>query len=365
MKRSWVEVDLKQIAQNYTIYRQNIAKEAEIMAVVKANAYGHGDVQVSRLLSGLGVKNFAVSNLDEAIRLRNNDIHGQILILGYTPVELAHAIYKYDITQALLSSEYAEKLSLQRYKLKTQFAIDTGMNRIGLDANNSQKCADVICKYAQVFEMTGIFTHLCVADTPAQNEFTRMQMQKFSEVTEKTKELKLQFIHCMNSAGGIWQNPYGNLVRLGIVLYGLKPDYSNELPEGIKPAMKWKSVVSMVKNVNEGETIGYGRTYTVERPMKVATISTGYADGYNRLLSNKGYVFIGGKRAPIVGRICMDQFMVDVTDIPEVEIEDEVDLLGDCFSADDMSKMLNTIGYEVVCNISSRVDRVYKKEELE
>lgn len=365
MKRSWVEVNLKQIAQNYNIYRQAIAKEAEIMAVVKANAYGHGDVQVSSLLSGLGVKNFAVSNLDEAIRLRKNDIKGQILVLGYTPVELAHEIYKFDITQALLSREYAEKLSLQRYKVKTQFAIDTGMNRIGLNADNPQKCADIIHRYAKIFDMTGIFTHLCVADTPSQNEFTQMQKQKFDEVVQKTKDVDLKFIHCMNSAGGIWQESYGNLVRLGIILYGLKPDYLNILPDGIRPAMKWKSVISMIKDVKEGETIGYGRTYLVKKPLKVATISTGYADGYNRLLSNRGYVFIDKKRAPIVGRICMDQFMIDVTDIATVEIGDEVDLLTDSFTADDMGKILDTIGYEVVCNISSRVERVYIKEETE
>ena len=180
-------------------------------------------------------------------------------------------------------------------------------------------------------------------------------------VAERIADLKLSFVHCLNSAGGLWHDcTMSSLVRLGIILYGLKPDYANSLPSGIKPVLEWKTVVSMVKRVHAGETIGYGRSYHVEKDMTVATLPTGYADGYNRLLSNKGRVFIHGHAAPIVGRVCMDQMLVDVTDIPDVKLGDEVVLLNrDTYTADDMAEELGTIGYEIVCDISSRVTRVF------
>lgn len=180
---------------------------------------------------------------------------------------------------------------------------------------------------------------------------------------DRVTDLNLLQIHCLNSAGGLWrQTKYHDIVRLGIIMYGLKPDYQNVLPEGIKPVLTWKSVVSMVKTVKEGETIGYGRTYKTEKNMTVATIPTGYADGYNRHLSNKGFVLIRGAKAPIVGRVCMDQMMVDVTGI-DCQMGEEVVLLGtdenNQFSADDMAQILGTIGYEIVCDIGRRVIRYY------
>ena len=370
VKRSWVEISLNQIKRNYQIYKDNIPDNKQIMAVVKADAYGHGDVEVAQALSKIGVNNWAVSNIDEACRLRMAGIVGQILVLGYTPFEQAQRLFDYDITQTILSVEYAELMSNSGYKIKVQFAIDTGMNRIGIDADNPGECATIIRRYKDNFELTGLFTHLCVADTynPESVEFTNMQIKKFEAVASLISDLELPYIHCLNSAGGIWYNSdMSCLVRLGIVLYGLKPDYTNIIPEGIKPALEWKSVISMIKLVHIGETIGYGRTYTATREMKVATIPTGYADGYNRLLSNRGYVLLHGKKASIVGRVCMDQFMVDVTDIPEAKAYDEVVLIGQCqgeiFSADDMAEMIDTIGYEIVCNISKRVPRIYIEKD--
>lgn len=186
----------------------------------------------------------------------------------------------------------------------------------------------------------------------------------FQSVVDRIQDLKLPFIHLLNSAGGLRfdVNPC-NLVRLGIILYGLKPDYLYELPHGIEPVLIWKSVVSMVKTVHMGESIGYGRTYEARKEMRVATVPTGYADGYNRGLLNKGYALINGKKTQIVGRICMDQFMVDVSAIPDIQSGDEVILLGhDGFNgitADDMAQQLGTIGYEVICNIGKRVPRIY------
>lgn len=337
------------------------------MAVVKADAYGHGDQVVAKYLSDRGIRHFAVSNIDEAIHIRTAGVEGQILILGYTPIDRAGELIEYDIIQTLLSEEYAKKLAATGFLVKCQFAIDTGMRRIGLNADDPEYCEKVIREYSSRLKLNGLFTHLCVADTPEQNEFTEKQIRLFEVVAARVSDLNLS-CHCMNSAGGLWHSSNSScFVRLGIILYGLKPDYMNTLPEGIKPALSWKSVVSMVKSVQPGDTIGYGRSFIVDHPMTIATIPTGYADGYPRLLSNKGYVLINGKKALIVGRVCMDQMMVDVTDIPDVKFESEVVLIGESgdevITADDIANMIGTIGYEIVYGISKRVDRVYQGKE--
>ncbi len=357
LKRSWVEIDLEQIKKNYQICKANTP--CEVMAVVKADAYGHGAAKVATALQAEGVRSFAVSNINEAIELRKNGIEGLILILGYTPIENLSLVLEYDITQALLSSEYTNDIIATGLKIKAHYAIDTGMNRIGLDADELESCKNAIKVAARCLNLTGIFTHLCVADTPDQDEFTKGQIEKFEKVCLAVEDLNLKENHLLNSAGSLYHKAASAFSRLGIVLYGLKPDYENTLPEGIKPAMTWKSVISMIKPVRLGETIGYGRSFIADKDMSIATIPTGYADGYNRALSNKGFVLIHGKKAPIVGRVCMDQFMVDVTNIPEARAYDEVILLNDEFNADDMANIFGTIGYEIVCDIGKRVERVY------
>lgn len=337
------------------------------MAVVKADAYGHGDKIVAKYLSDYGVRHFAVSNIDEAIHIRTAGVEGQILILGYTPIERARDLIEYDVTQTLLSEEYAAKFAATGLLIKCQFAIDTGMQRIGLNVDDPKYCEQVIREYGHRLNLNGLFTHLCVADTPEQDEFTEKQIRLFEEVSARVSDLNLSY-HCMNSIGGLWQKSNVScFARLGIILYGLKPDYMNTLPEGIKSALSWKNVVSMVKEVNPSDTIGYGRSYAVDHPMTIATIPTGYADGYPRLLSNKGYVLITGRKAPIVGRVCMEQMMGDVIDIPNVRFESEVVLIGESgdevITADDLAHMIGTIGYEIVCGISKRVDRVYIDQE--
>ena len=239
------------------------------------------------------------------------------------------------------------------------------MRRIGLNTDDPIECECVIRKtYSTFLHLEGLFTHLCVADTPDQDEFTKHQIFLFEDIVSRVADLNLPFCHCMNSAGGLWHHSdVSCFARLGIILYGLKPDYMNTLPEGIEPVLSWKSVVSMVKKVKPDDTVGYGRSYTVERPMTIATIPTGYADGYPRLLSNKGWVLIKGKKAPIVGRVCMDQMMIDVTDISDVQFETEVVLIGksgdEVVTADDLAHLIGTIGYEIVCGISKRVERSY------
>ena len=362
--RSWVEISKKTLLGNYKVYKSLLPETMAVMVVVKADAYGHGDRVVAKFLTDNGVRYFAVSNIDEAIHIRDAGAEGQILILGYTPIDRAKELVAHDITQALLSEEYAEKLAETELPVKCQFAIDTGMRRIGLNADEPEDCERVIRAYAKKLKLNGLFTHLCVADTPAQNEFTSNQIGLFENIVSRVTDLNLPFRHCMNSAGGLWhESSVSCFARLGIILYGLKPDYLNILPEGIKPVLSWKSVVSMVKNVAPGDTIGYGRSFIVDKPMTIATIPTGYADGYSRLLSNKGWVLITGKKAPIVGRVCMDQMMVDVSEIKNVQMGTEVTLIGqsgdEVVTADDLAHLYGTIGYEIVCSISKRVERVY------
>lgn len=377
-KRSWLEINLAQLKRNYLCYKNNLKADAKIMAVIKADAYGHGDVQVARVLYDLGVRLFAVSNVDEAVGLREAGIQGEILILGFTSVYYARTLWQYDLTQALVSEEYAHRLADCGFRIKAQFAIDTGMNRIGIDGDNPEECERIIRNYVDRLNLTGFFTHLCVADadTDDAKSFTLTQVSKFKCIAEKVMDLKLPFIHCCNSAGGLFYldnnemfNHIGDIVRLGIMLYGLKPDDLTILPDGIKPAMEWKSQISLVKTVFPGETIGYGRTYHVKKESRIATVTTGYADGLNRLLSNKGFVLINGHKAPIVGRICMDQTLIDVTGIPDIEMGTKVTLIGQSgdlqYTADDMARDLGTIGYEIVCTITKRVQRFYINSNLD
>ncbi len=370
-KRSWLEVDLNQIVSNLRIYQQALPSDVSIMAVIKADAYGHGDARVAKALIDNGVDMFAVSNIDEAVGLRKAGIRGLILILGYTSPIYAEELYKYDLTQAIVSEEYALALSERGYRVKCQFAVDTGMNRIGLRSADAAKIETTIKRYCNVFEVNGIFTHLCVADSDNVNDidFTWEQFRRFKMVADAVSNLNLPYVHCLNTAGGLRYSKnkkYASIckiARLGIGLYGLKPDENISFPNGIKPAITWKSVISMVKKVDVGESISYGRTFITKRPSIIATVTTGYADGYNRLLSNSGFIMINGKKAPIVGRICMDQTLIDVTEISDVKMGDVVVLMGNCdgihYDANDMAADLQTIGYEVICDISKRVQRFY------
>ena len=375
-KRSWVEINLSQIKRNLFVYKRNLKKNAQIMAVIKADAYGHGDVQVARMLSECGISMFAVSNIDEAVVLRKSGIRGEILILGYTSPYYSKTIVENELTQALVSEEYAEALRKTGLPIKCQFAIDTGMNRIGLDGDNPVLCETIIRKYYGCLCVEGMFTHLCAAeDDDSLRQFTYQQIRKFKDLSNRLSDLNLPFIHCCNSAGGLYYlensplfDTIGNIVRLGIMLYGLRPDAKCVLPQGMAPALTWKSAISLVKEVHAGETIGYGRSYTVAKESIIATVTTGYADGLNRNLSNRGFVLINGQKAPIVGKICMDQTLVDVTEIPNVKMGDKVTILGKSgdleYTADDMAIDTGTIGYEVVCDINKRVQRFYVNSNI-
>ena len=218
-KRCWTEISISQLIKNLYIYKQSIPKSMNVMAVVKADAYGHGDGTVAKCLFNQGVRNFAVSNIDEAIHIRTAGVDGAILILGYTPIDRVNDLLKFDITQALLSEEYAEEIAKTGTPVKCEFALDTGMRRIGLDADYPNDCERVIRKYSYLLD--GLFTHLCVADTTEQNDFTDNQIKKFEEVCNRVEDLQLPYCHCMNSAGGIWHKSEKScFARLGIIYMG-------------------------------------------------------------------------------------------------------------------------------------------------
>jgi alanine racemase len=345
-----------------------------MMGVVKADAYGHGVREVVRTLLDNGVTQLAVSMLDEAIQIRNMGIKVPILILSYTDPSRAEEIVANDVMQTVFSTDLAMAISNAAVKLgktaKVHVKIDTGMTRIGFRPGH-----DAVNSIKEISGMPGItvegmFTHFASADEN-EREYTNMQFERYMSVcNELLKEgIDIPVKHACNS-GGIMQYPemYLNMVRPGVILYGLYP--SSEVDRSIlklKPAMTLKANVILVKDVEPNTCISYGRTFRTSRKSRIATIPIGYADGYTRILSNKGKVLINGEFAPIVGRICMDQCMVDVTDLShEVHVGDEVVLFGsqgnESISVDEVASQIGTINYETICVIGKRIPRVYLKD---
>lgn len=373
-KRTAARINLDNLIFNAKSYKAALPDEISLMCVVKADAYGHSVKAVSKCLQeDLEIKWFAVSNIDEAIELRENGITGNILILGYTDPAEADILIKYDIIQACIDLSYAETLNrfAEKGKVKVHIKLDTGMTRIGIpcdDIKRAVKDAEKI--YAlENLSVKGIFTHLCVADSDSYDNiaYTDMQINRIKEVKQLMNKdgYDTEICHWLNSAGGIYSKSKGSdLSRLGIILYGLYPNHSLEIPIDIKPVMELVSTVSMVKNIKSDTFVGYGRTFCAENDMKIATVTVGYADGYPRLLSNKGSVIINGKKCRIVGNVCMDQIMVDVTEI-DVSAGDEAVLIGnrngEQITADDIADLCGTIGYEITCGISKRVPRIIVK----
>lgn len=368
VQRSWIEVSIPQLRTNYETYQSKYVDNKDIMAVVKANGYGHGERLIGKALNEFGVNHYAVSNLYEGIHLRDIGVTGHILVLGYTPVEEIHLLKEYHIAQTILSGDYCDELldsKIDTDGIEFHVSINTGMNRIGLNAEQMEECEKKIRAYAEKLKLVGIFTHLCVADSQAEEDiaFTNQQIKSFETLVERLSDLNFKYVHCMNSAGGVqYTSKYTNLSRLGIILYGIRPSKEITLCEEIKPVLTWKTVVSMVREIGPKATVGYGRTFAADKNMRIAVLPTGYADGYNRKIAKNGYVLLKGQRAPILGSICMDQMMVDVSDIKDVEIGDEVVLLGtdgeETLTAEQLGDWCDTIPYEIICGISARVERL-------
>lgn len=379
VKRTWAEISLNAIEHNYNVIRNKVADDTKVCCVIKADGYGHGAVELSQVYEKLGADFFAVSNIDEGIEIRKSGSKLPIVILGYTPVSEAENLTEYDISQAVFSLEYAKELSEKCVEedciCKMHIKVDSGMSRIGFmcqEFPRDEYSIEEICEACCLpnLEVEGLFTHFCVSDEDAEGrEFTNKQYENFIHVRDSLKKrgVDISVVHCSNS-GAIEDYPETccDMVRAGIILYGLAP--SSKLADRLDlvPAMTLKTVVAFVKEVQKGATISYGRTFTADRKMKIATVPIGYADGFIRQNAKDGYMTVNGKKAKIVGRICMDQTMLDVTDIEDVKTGDEVVVFGTGENgeptADSLAENTGTINYETVCLVGKRVPRIYIKD---
>lgn len=369
----WAEIDLDSLAHNIKEVRRITNKEAIVTAVVKANAYGHGSIEAAKVFLENGANRLAVATLSEAVELRRAGIDTPILILGYTPDSQHKIAVENDIVEAVYNLESAEKLSQVanslNKKAKVHIKVDSGMGRIGFPPVDSS--IDKIEKISKLpnLEIEGIFTHFAKADE-VDKAYTGKQFKNYKWVIERLedKNIQIPIKHVSNSAATIDLPEYNlNMVRGGIMIYGLYPsDEVDKEKVSLKPAMTLKAKISHLKEVPEGTGISYGQIFVTKRKSKIATIPIGYADGFTRLLTSKAEVAIKGKRAPIVGKICMDQCMIDVTDIEDVKVGDEVVLFGDGTNGvphiDEVAEKLGTINYEIVCMVGRRVPRVYIKD---
>ena len=375
--RVCANIDLSAIMHNMEAMHQNIDPDTKIMAVIKADGYGHGAVPIAKEIEHLDyVYGYAAATVEEGMILRNNGIQKPILILGYIFPDQYEEVIQAEICPSVFTLEMAEELSAAAEKVgkdcRMHFAVDTGMSRIGFA--DKPESVEEIKKIAALpnVEIEGMFTHFARADetdkAPAVEQLERYLT--FADLLEKAG-VQIPLKHCSNSAG-IIRMPEANLnlVRAGITIYGIYP--SDEVERDIvklKPAMELKSHVAYVKDLPAGTAISYGGTFASENDLRVATIPVGYADGYPRTLSNKGWVLIHGQKAPILGRVCMDQFMVDVTHIPDVKHGDEVTLIGrdgdEFISIETFGDMSGRFSYEFACDISKRVPRVYIKDGRE
>lgn len=371
-KRTWANIDLDAVEHNYRIIRSQLETDTKLCCVVKANGYGHGAVQLSRLYEKLGADYLAVSNIEEAIQLRNGEVGLPILILGYTDPRCASDLANYGISQCVFSYDYGKALSEnaaeQNVTVKIHIKLDTGMGRIGFRCIEEElDRAEEVCRMPGI-ETEGIFTHFASADEGDNGrDYTYGQFQKFTDAVTYLEGKGISFLirHCANSAG-IFDYPemHLDMVRAGIVLYGLQPSGDLHNPGELHPVMELKTIIDHIKVVHSGDCISYGREFKADHDLRIATIPIGYADGLWRSnFRNHMVVEVEGQLAPIVGRVCMDQCMIDVTDIPKANVNSKVTVYGGSgeTSVDHIAAVNQTINYEIVCAVGERVPRVYKK----
>jgi alanine racemase len=368
----WAEVDLDKLAHNMREIRR-ISKSENIIAVVKGDAYGHGAIDVAPVLLENGANRLAVAIISEAVELRRSGIKCPIMILGFTPPNLINDLLRYDIEQAVFCYEFAKQLSTIAQKknkiARIHIVVDTGMGRIGfLPTEESAEEVYNIYKLPNII-IEGMFCHFSSADEKDKT-YTYEQVKKYDDFYEKlkAKDVNINMRHMANSAAIIdLPETHYEAVRPGIIIYGYYPSNQvNKEKIDLKPVMTLKTNVVHIKTLPPGEYVSYGRKYKTERESIIATLPVGYADGYTRLLFEKGKVILKGSFAPVIGRICMDQCMIDVTEINGVNVGDEVILMGEDennkFTADTIGELIGTISYEVVCMITKRVPRVYIKK---
>lgn len=366
--RAWVELDRKALRHNVTLLQNALPEHCELMPAVKANAYGHGVQPIARALNEMGIKAFCVASLAEGVELRKNGIRGEILVLGYTDVRDLPLLRHYDLIQTVVDSSYAKMLEQFRKPLRVHVALDTGMRRLG------ERCDDMDA-IVSIFEtnnlrIEGVFTHLCADDTDreADVEFTKKQIETFEQTVGdlRRRGYKIPKIHIQASYGVLnYPSPAGDYARVGIALYGVRSQREDldRLNPDLKPVLSLKARIATVKTLKAGEPAGYGLAFVAERDMRIATLAIGYADGVPRALScGVGEVLINGHRAPIIGRVCMDQLTVDVTKIPDVKQGDVAVLIGQSqneeISVYDWATKCNTLTNEILCRMGERPPRI-------
>ncbi|HJV16625.1 MAG TPA: alanine racemase [Bacillales bacterium] len=367
---TWAEISLDDIKSNFLQFRQHVKQPTKIMAVVKADGYGHGAVEIAKTTNQMGADYLAVALLDEAITLREAGITDPILVLGYTPSRSLKEAINQNITLTVFDHEILDEIILQssilQKKAPIHLKVDTGMSRIGVITNEDALLLATKAVAAEYVHLEGIFTHFSNADSE-DSSYTEGQYEKFQSVLAFLEEnhIHIPLRHCCNSAATMkFPKMHLDMVRVGVALYGLYPDSTlKKLPFQLKQAMSFKSRIAAIKKVAPSTPISYGCTWKPSNESMIATLPLGYADGLSRLLSSRGKVLVHGQKANIAGRVCMDQSMIDITDITGCTVGDEVVIFGENHSSfqsvDEIAELMGTINYEVVCLIGKRVPRVY------
>ena len=368
--RVWAEISLNRLIDNYRIVREAVGS-AKIMAAIKADAYGHGAIEVARILESEGIYMFGVAGIEEGIELREAGIESKILVLSPILYSQIDATLEYDIIPTVSELGFFEILDKKLKNLGRPYLVhievDTGMTRTGFPLDQAKQAIETIAASPRI-RIDGVFSHFPLAD--ANGAFTKGQIARFKGIIDELRPSKVDLgsVHLANSSGIFkWPDSHHNLVRPGIALYGLRSSPNITYKGDFKPVMALKSRVVNVRSVNAQTSISYGHTYATKRRSQIATVSVGYGDGYPRLLSNKGEVLIHQRRAPIVGTVCMDLIMVDITDMPEVRVGDIVTLFGQDgaaeISVEECAIKANTIVYEITSGIGPRVARVFKMKD--
>lgn len=370
LRRTWAEIDLDALRQNFENIRCHVTAGCRTMAIVKANAYGHGVSRCARVLADAGADWFGVSNVEEAIELRRLGIAQPILILSYTPPQQAAVLARYDITQTVVSADHAAELSAAAVEagvsLAVHIAVDTGMTRVGFPYNASSTEEDIAAACAlPALKATGIFTHFAVADEPDGEAFTREQYARFMRLTEAlaARGIVFELRHCCNSAATVrFPDMHLDMVRPGLIMYGLMPDSTMRSSLQLSPVMSLKTAVSQVKSVAAGETVSYGRTYTAPTNIRTATVAIGYADGFPRGGGDR-HVMLRGKLVPVIGRVCMDQTVLDASAVEQAAAGDVALIFGrdgeNVRPVEAYAAECDTIHYEIICAVGRRVPRIF------
>lgn len=381
LRRTWCEVHLDRITANAQHIRQMLSPACHMMGIVKADGYGHGAVEAAQAVLDGGADWLGVSNLEEGIQLRQAGIDTPILIISYTPPAEAKRLADFHLTQTVVSPEHGRELQLAasaaNVVLRVHVKLDTGMSRVGLSCHSTEEIQVAIQQIRKLFsmdslEVEGVFTHFASADEEQDDGFTQRQFDRFTALIEGAEAAGCHFTlrHCCNSAATLrFPHMHLDMVRPGIILYGLAPDrWMGKTLPWLQPAMELKTNISMVKEVPGDTALSYGRTFVTDRRTRVATVSIGYGDGYLRAASNKAFMLVGGQRVPVIGRVCMDQCMLDATDVDDMKEGMTVTAFGQdgdaWLSAEELAAWCGTIAYEVICAVSRRVPRIYMRSNV-